>query len=227
MSIFLERVKDYCQAYKVPGSSKVKILGHYPLFKAHWHASYGRGLRQRMAQKIVRIFENYEISHPASGPRGNSFQVHISFAPEDLSSFSEIFWGNEYRFPWPIDHCQSYIDLGANTGMAALYFLAQAPLEHIVLVEANPALLPILKKNIQKETVIENLCVSGKSGQTIDFYIADEHRHSSQDPSENSEKIAIPTLSLSDLLDKHQLPMVDILKMDIEGAEYDLSLIHI
>ena len=222
MSIFYSRVKNYCQAYKVPGMSKVKILGHYPLFKAHWHASYGQGAKQRWAQKIVGLFENYEISHKASGRHGDSFTVHISFSPEDLSSFSEIFWGNEYKFPWPIHNCQSYFDLGANTGMAALYFVSQCPLKKVVLVEANPALLPVVQKNIQIEFVLENLCVSGESGQSIDFYISDEHRHSSQEPSTKSQKISIPTLSLSDLLDKHGLEKLDILKMDIEGAEYEL-----
>jgi len=224
MSVFLNRINAYCDKYQVPKSSQLKLLGHYPLFKAHWHAAHGCGPKKKLAKKIVKLFEDYELSHKAFTTNGETFDVNISFLPEDLSSFSEIFWGNEYRFPWSIDHCKSYVDLGANTGMAALYFHAQASLNTLILVEANPQLLSVIQRNLPKTSniTLESLCISGDSGKNVQFYLSNEHRHSSLEPSAHSTKIEVATLSLTALLKKHKLNQLDILKMDIEGAEYDL-----
>jgi FkbM family methyltransferase len=116
--------------------------------------------------------------------------------------------------------------------MAALYFLARAPLQKLILVEANPALSESVRALFQArdlgpvEAKIENVIVTGMNREVLDFYVARDHRLSGLEPPRTDvtsfTKTKMPGIPLRDLLDRHTLPTADLLKMDIEGGEFDI-----
>jgi len=135
-----------------------------------------------------------------------------------------VFFGGEYDFPWEIKNIHNYIDLGANTGMAALYFATTFPLKKAILIEANPNLVDLLRRNTKpiENCDIENFCISGNSNAVLKFYIAYGHRHSSLEPIPGAKTIDVAGKTLSEVIAAHKIIEVDLLKFDIEGAEYEL-----
>lgn len=146
--------------------------------------------------------------------------------PDALSvvwQYYEIFFKEYYRFntntPKP-----RIIDIGSNVGLSILYFSKEYPNAVITGYEADPTIYSYLKQNleaaitfpveiIQKAVWIHNegimLNQEGADGGSIVL--------------DGVNKIEVPSISLLDILQKEH--SVDMIKMDIEGAEIDV-LIH-
>ena len=64
--------------------------------------------------------------------------------------------------------------------------------------------------------------MAGKSGK-VDFYVSeDTHNHSLIRLDKFKSKISVTASSLSDFLKQNKLIRISLLKMDIEGAEYEV-----
>ncbi len=227
MSTFLRTLDAYCDRFGVTPRDRRRIMLRYPLFKVAWWSEYGRGPLRGAARAAYALGKAHRMDHEVDAADGSRLRVPLSFASSDLASFREIFWGGEYEAPFDLSRARTLVDLGANTGMAALYFLTQAPLERLLLVEANPALLPDLRRTFGDRAAIEHACVLGTPGSDeVRFYVSVNHRHGSamtvDAPTEAGHEIHVPATTLSALLDAHGIDEVAILKIDIEGAEHDV-----
>jgi FkbM family methyltransferase len=116
------------------------------------------------------------------------------------------------------------LDCGANLGLASLYLKRLYPAARITAFEADPAIHEILVSNLQANgaTDVEAVhaavwtqpgeitfqCEGADSGSIQQFAAADVGRSR-----------AVPAMRLRDLLLTEK---VDLLKLDIEGAEYDV-----
>lgn len=114
------------------------------------------------------------------------------------------------------------VDLGACMGefvdeMSKIYSVKKA-----VLVEANPT--NFKKININSNYVCYNKAISSKDNDIIEFF---EDPKSPYNGSKEFNwfdgiKHSIETISLSKLCEDNNIDFIDILKIDIEGAEYDI-----
>ena len=231
MSVFAQRINDLSLNFRLKPMDRAKLLVHYPLFKMAWHATYGSSWRKKASKKIMPAFSNYRTSFIARGKGDVRIPVPISFQLADLGIFEEIFFGREYESPVQLAECKTYVDLGGNIGMAALYFSLKCNLEQMILIEANPRLIPVLEKNLSgarnagKKVQIVHGYVSGTSQGLIDFHASDDHGMSTAATlasNKNGKVVSLPQVPLRQLLDNLKLNQVDILKMDIEGGEYNL-----
>ncbi|WP_128543032.1 FkbM family methyltransferase [Larkinella soli] len=156
-------------------------------------------------------------------PRFQSTEVTFGryrFTVPDALSFvwqyKEIFTDESYYFepkrPNPI-----ILDCGANIGMSVTYFREKFPKARIVTFEADPAIGAILRKNLTDNRVAE-IEVINKAVWTDDHGVsfASEAADSSSIFSDKP-KTLIPSVRLRDYLLRE--PYVDLLKIDIEGAE--------
>lgn len=123
-----------------------------------------------------------------------------------------------------------FVDIGANAGIYTMTAAAAVGPEGLVLsIEPNPAVLERLKYNMQlngfqSRILIEQAGVSDATG-TFDLMLDESNLGGSSLVSERSDKkISVQCYPLLDILKKHNLPRVDALKIDIEGAE-DKALI--
>lgn len=231
MSEFYTAAKKFCNEFELTPKDQAKVIVHYPLFKLAWLSRYGTGHKQAVAKYFIHFFRNYSFHIKIKTKGGPLVLIPISFHVPDLDSFLEIFWGGTYSSPFAKKSCQSFVDLGANTGMASFYFLNKYQIQNAILVEANPTLARNLRKQMPSTTdtrkiTIEQACVTGTAKDPIDFFLSNDHRMSSIYAAFDSDTAPAPTrisaIPLRALLAKHDLQKVDLLKMDIEGAEFDI-----
>lgn len=136
-----------------------------------------------------------------------------------LSGYKEIFKNEIYRFKANSDK-PHILDCGANIGLSVIYFKKLYPKAVITAFEPDKAIFQILKQNMHafslNDVELIEKGVSDKLG-SVDFFSdgADGGRIAQGD---EKNLIKIETVRLADYLDKP----IDMLKIDIEGAELDV-----
>jgi FkbM family methyltransferase len=102
-----------------------------------------------------------------------------------------------------------------------------------ILVEPSPYYNKVLKE--KRSSKIDTLCVSDKSGDSVDFVEVDGTRclsgiydyafNDMHSEARRSKGVTykVDTISLKDLLDKHDAPnVIDYISIDTEGSEYSI-----
>jgi FkbM family methyltransferase len=157
-------------------------------------------------------------------PKKINLGKNIIYAPDTLSfiwQYKEIFVDESYKFAPKTKDILIY-DCGANIGVSCLYFSLNYPDSKIKAFEADPNIAKILSNNlnsnkIKNVEIIEkavwktnegiNISLEGSDGASIYF-------------TENVVKV--PSIRLKELIEKET--KIDLLKMDIEGAEYEVLI---
>jgi FkbM family methyltransferase len=143
----------------------------------------------------------------------------------------EIFKYQEYRAAEEvIKSAQNVIiDVGAHAGFFSLYAAALNPEVRIVAVEPFPENLKLIRKHLGKNDIktVETVAggIAGETGERFLVLERDSHNHRLNLPKEDllrRSTIKIDCWSLSDFLEKEKIKKVDLLKMDIEGLEYEI-----
>lgn len=124
---------------------------------------------------------------------------------------------------------RNVLDLGAHVGAFPLLLkLLGAPLENVICVEPNPRSLSKLKFNLEHNRIpskIVNAAVSGAIGEatlhagttSTGFSLLADH------PNRVRDSFTVATTTLQALIAEHfPAGTVDLCKMDIEGAEFEV-----
>lgn len=125
-------------------------------------------------------------------------------------------------------------DIGANIGKFTEAWLKSNQYNEIICVEANPALIVLLKEKFKdnKNVIILNKLVSNVSAEKKNFIINNDH-HTLSTASEdwiktsrfskmyeNSKQIEVETITLDDLVKEYGKP--NLIKIDVEGYELEV-----
>lgn len=111
------------------------------------------------------------------------------------------------------------LDLGAHIGTASRLFLRKGA-AHAVAVEADPANLPLLRRNLARQpATIVPAAVGAANGRTTFYTRADRAFVGSILGDPTRKQTTVPVVAFSDLLRVHRPTLV---KFDIEFAEYGL-----
>ncbi len=143
--------------------------------------------------------------------------------------FTEIFFKETYFIP-NTDKPIQVIDCGANIGVSLLYIKTRAPNAHVLCFEPNPAARAVLEKNIATNNWGKDVQVFpyalGKKKGTTEFFVEDKVASSSGGSTSNYLEKKGRTLDSYtvevDMLSRHISNTVDLLKIDIEGGEFDV-----
>lgn len=167
-----------------------------------------------MFPKYTKI-ENYEV---------------VSFNQKELKYLEkEIFKAEIYKIELGNTR-PKIIDAGAYLGLSTLYFKNLYPNSEILAFEPNPNIFPLLEENIEinnlKDVTLENIAL-GKKNATRDFHIdsSDSHSFSTSSFIKNAwsgEQKTIPIQVIVKKLSEYINNDIDLLKMDIEGAEKEV-----
>jgi FkbM family methyltransferase len=145
----------------------------------------------------------------------------------DLKAFWQIYLRRVYRVE---ASDQVILDIGANVGLFSLYAARQAPAARIIAVEPFPQtfqrLLEIVADHLLTDRIICLDCaISGAGGPRL---MANGPSPSQQRAlaaaGRNAPGIQVHSKTLRELLQEQALNRVDLLKMDIEGSEYEVLL---
>jgi len=161
----------------------------------------------------------------------NNYNLQIYLRSQaDKSIFKEIFELQEYKEVEVIIKSAKdpIIDAGAQAGFFVLYCWALNPEVKIFAIEPDEENLEFLNQHIEinnlKNVEVIPAALAGKSGLRNFFISNDTHNHSLFKvlvPKIN-KNIKIKTYNLDDWLSEQGIEKVSLLKLDIEGAEYEV-----
>jgi len=117
------------------------------------------------------------------------------------------------------------VDAGANAGFATLYFKHRYPDARVIAVEADPRTYARLVENVEGVPGVEtyHAAVAGSSGTMSFFCSTDSSICSSLTRrSDTDEEVTVNAMTLETLLEAAGVERVDLLKLDVEGAEADV-----
>ena len=137
--------------------------------------------------------------------------------PAFLNQWEEIFIENEYLFH-PASDAPVILDFGANVGTSILFFSKHYPHATIEGYEADPNIYSYLESNMRKNNVnvkLYNAAVWIKNGECS--FKADGSDGGYLTENYSNDNIIVRCIDVHDIISKY--PVVDFLKIDIEGAE--------
>lgn len=141
---------------------------------------------------------------------------------QDLTTAWVVFYGNEYAIR-PLD--KRIVDCGANIGAFSLLCSVRLPEVHVVGIEPFPSTFKRFVRSIEENGFSSkisplNAAVVGTSGTLFMDDAKDIASHSRKVG--GAQGIEVKGLTLEMILTQAGFDEVDLLKVDIEGAEYDL-----
>lgn len=159
------------------------------------------------------------ITATVTGYRGARLRVEMAQLFDVVCAWS-VLRGGEYDVHFPPE-ADVIVDLGSNIGVSILDMRLRYPNAKIYGFEPDPAAFELLKRNVGDDPNVEIKQVAvGASDGTTDFYAAKDTWASSLYPTrERQDCITVAMRSLDSLFDEYSIERVDLLKIDVEGAE--------
>jgi FkbM family methyltransferase len=141
----------------------------------------------------------------------------------DESVFWQVFVEREYDFPLSIEP-KLIIDGGANVGCTTLWFAEKFPQAKIIAIEPEESNFKVLQENIKQLSNV-NAIRAGIWDKNVDLQAKDiglgNWAFEIMEAKEN-EKNKFPSLTIDKILADSGFAEIDILKLDIEGAEKEI-----
>jgi FkbM family methyltransferase len=187
-------------------------------YTAHFHLANRRLVNDKPGSLSIDLSVGGEVRHVTlrTGRIGDLFILY------EVLAFDAYRISSNLIDPKTVE---TIIDCGANIGMSSLYFASAYPSAKIYSVEADPENFAILRSNTMGNPRIVPIhgCIVTMPQETAAF---NNHGPAwGRKVSGNSgtgNTIYVPAVTLDALLAKHGIARVDLLKMDIEGAEREV-----
>ena len=143
----------------------------------------------------------------------------------ELQVMRDIVLDEEYAVPG-IDP-ETILDLGANIGVASAWFRARYPAARIVAVEPDPDTFAKLERNLGGDDAVTlvQAAVAGEPGE-VDLFRPDGYSIASSlkdARAEGGSRTRVRACSIDELCEEHALAPLDLLKLDVEGAELEAT----
>jgi FkbM family methyltransferase len=148
----------------------------------------------------------------------------------DVSVYRSIIEYKEYDFL--VDkHPKIIIDAGANIGLSAVFFANKYPDAKIIAIEPAESNINILEKNIKPYSNIHLIKAAlwDSVGEINLFNVGFGNwgfrvgvDNNYNDIRKTQEQCSTPTITVEKILQDYSIDNIDILKLDIEGAEKEV-----
>ncbi len=139
----------------------------------------------------------------------------------DLAVLKEVFIDKEYECDLQRQP-RIIVDLGAHFGDSSLYFHALYPEALIYAVEPSPENFDRLKKHTATigNIIPVNIAVGGEDGVMKLNLSKSSLGHSIYEREKDNKTVEVKMLSLKSFMEVYSIKEIDLLKFDIEGAEF-------
>jgi FkbM family methyltransferase len=164
-------------------------------------------------------------SQVAVATEGIRHPVYLRLRTTDVSVFEEIIINSEYSIG-PSRPPRTIVDAGANIGLTSVFFANKFPHATIVAVEPERSNFEMLKTNVAPYSNIvpfhsalwkeDTLLTLSDPGMGHWGYQTREKRHG------DTADRGVPGTTVEGLMKRHGWEFIDILKIDIEGAEKEV-----
>jgi len=147
-------------------------------------------------------------------------RVAIRRATSDVSTFEQVFVEQEYELTLDSEPA-TIIDAGANIGLASVLFANRYPRARIIAIEPDPANFAMLERNIRAypNVTAVRAALWGRSGP---LQVANPDDEPWAFRVEEADGGGVDAVTVEHVLGTLGTGRVDLLKMDIEGAETEV-----
>lgn len=171
--------------------------------------------------KPFRI-KNIEVNKPVSKIRNNTEPTFINYNEFFVDKiYSKFLEGKSF---------QTVVDVGANVGLWTEYIKNVANVNHVFMVEPNHVALKILNNSFANNSTITivDSAMSDIDGE-LEFFVNQENSTISSMLNEHKHgggnfniSYKVNSVRFDTFMKMNGLTKIDLIKIDIEGAEYDL-----
>lgn len=153
-------------------------------------------------------------------------KVWIRLGTSDYRCVEKVFACKEYDFPFGASP-QVIVDAGANVGMATLYFADRYPGARIIAIEPEHSNFAALRRNCEglPNVALIQAALWPDDGRRLTLADASAEKWAfsvSEFRPGVADQVEVPTITMCQVLGQVDKGKVDILKLDIEGAELEL-----
>ncbi len=156
--------------------------------------------------------------------------VYFRLNTTDVSIYWQIFVNREYDFPVG-EQPALIVDAGANVGYSAIYYARRFPDSKIIALEPEPSNFQVLLKNVASyPNVIPLQKALWHTAEKLTFFAPPAGRAGAQKDGfhvalggePKSSTFEVECTTIPDILSDFCANRVDILKIDVEGAEKEI-----
>jgi len=188
------------------------------------------GLRSAKGEQIEGQMLELRMKSPIQG------KVFLREVGSDILTFNEVIKEQVYKnILAKLKDCETVVDLGANIGLTSLYFASHYPSSKLLAVEPNPGTYKMLAANL-KELIDSGRCQTlkaavwgRKKALVADHSHAPDHysafvtkEATGEDTGEDTGEETMMGLPIQEIINDSGFKKIDLLKVDIEGAEVEL-----
>lgn len=164
----------------------------------------------------------------------NHHEIHYRSCTSDVQVLNWILLkkGENAEYQFKIDRDPRVIlDIGGNIGISAIKFSLTYPNATIFTIEPVPDNFELLKKNVSPYPNVRAFCFGlGADAGTFPIYADTQSSNkggytvisNTEVPHEKSAYTQVHIKKVSDFLAENSITAVDLIKIDTEGAEYDI-----
>jgi FkbM family methyltransferase len=155
--------------------------------------------------------------------RGCTFPLLCRPGTSDRCIFEQIFIAQQYSTVNYSSDPSLIIDCGANVGYSSVYFLNRFPKAKVIAIEPHSDNFVLLQHNLRpygnRAQAICSAVWSHQVGLIIEYQGHGKECTTKVRECIEGESPDLIATDMKTLLDKFDLPRIDILKIDVEGAE--------
>lgn len=185
---------------------------------------YGNyGLRGLLAIAGHRLFGQPKVI--AAHPPGIRNPVLLRLKTSDESTYVQILLGGQYSFDLPFSP-KTIVDAGANIGMTSIFFANKYPEAKIIAIEAETSNFNVLVENVRPYPTIMpvHAALWNRDGE-ISVGEPDPASGVSGNwafVTREGPGVKVRAITVNTLMREMQIQAVDLMKIDIEGAEKEV-----
>lgn len=189
--------------------------------RAYYSLFGNRGLLLGATARILRRQVEITVRHSSV-----LHPLHLRLRTTDVGSCREIVIKNQYECN--LTHSPRVIvDAGANIGLATIFYANQYPGARIIALEPEASNYRMLRKNVAPYPAVSTLQTAlWRSNGQVDLIDPGEG-HTTFQTREGTDRatkqsMRVPSVTVDQLMHNFGIDWIDLLKLDIEGAEKEV-----
>ncbi len=158
-------------------------------------------------------------------PKDLDHPISLRLHPADLFIYQEVLLDKGYELELH-QKPEVIIDLGANIGLSSISFLQQFPHAKVIAIEPSLKNFKLLEQNLSyyPNAIAVHAAIWNQDGPLNLQGADDDFMTFTVDPSHSKDSVIsqVEGVTMSTLMKRFDIGHVDLLKVDIEGAEQEL-----
>lgn len=188
-----------------------------------WGLVTYKALPEPLLSLISKFGLNLKHEYISLSVKGYKHPIWLRYQSSDSPVLRQVLIEEEYACLDELADPLLILDCGANVGYSSIYFLDKYPNAHVIAVEPDAENFKICQKNLQaygdRVSLIHSAIWSHETGLVVCQY---GNGHEWETQVKECQADQVPDLQATDihnLLKTSGFPKIDLLKMDVEGAE--------